>query len=485
MPAVRCALLAAACAAALSCLVLAPAPAFAAPAAPAAHTAEDASVRALAERLLAENVPADAPGIAVLVARGDRVLYRGARGLADVELGVPLTPQQTFRIGSVTKQFAAAALLKLVEAGKVGLDDPLSKYVPGYPNGEAIKVRHLLDHTSGVKSYTGIDGYMRESIKRELSTQELIAVFKDLPADFAPGQDFRYNNSGYVLLGAVIEAASGQPWHEYLRRSLLQPLKLEHTRYGDVHALIPGMVNGYTRRDDAVAPMDFLDMSQPHAAGALVSTLDDLLRWNRALHGGKAIGAADYTAMTTAHGKAQQGAYGYGYGIGRTAVRGRDGYAHSGGIFGFASYLLYLPEREITVAVLSNSDTGAPGSAGLEPIVRKLAAAALGDPYPPALAVAEEPRTLRQAEGVYRQAVPARSWALRADGGGLSIQRIGGGAAATLTAVGAGEFVYPNGIARLKLVRDAAGAVTAVDYFEDGTGTAQRSERSQEALPPR
>ena len=292
MPAVRRVLLAAACAVALSGLSLAPAFA-AATAVPATQAAEDAELRALAERLLAENAPADAPGIAVLVARGDRVLFRGARGLADVELGVPLTPEQTFRIGSVTKQFSAAALLKLVEAGKVGLDDPLSKYVKGYPNGDAIKVRHLLDHTSGVKSYTGIDGYMRESIKRELSTQELIAVFKDLPADFAPGQDFRYNNSGYVLLGAVIEAASGQPWHEYVRQSLLQPLKLEHTRYGDVHALIPGMVEGYTRRDGAVAPMDFLDLSQPHAAGALVSTLADLLRWNRALHGGRVLRAAD------------------------------------------------------------------------------------------------------------------------------------------------------------------------------------------------
>ncbi len=485
MPAARRVLLAAACALALSGSSLAPAFAAAAAVAPATQAAEDAELRVLAERLLAENVPADAPGIAVLVARGDRVLFRSARGLADVELGVPLTPEQTFRIGSVTKQFSAAALLKLVEAGKVGLDDPLSKYVQGYPNGDAIKVRHLLDHTSGVKSYTGIDGYMREPIKRELSTQELIAVFKDLPADFAPGQDFRYNNSGYVLLGAVIEAASGQPWHEYLRQSLLQPLQLEHTRYGDVHALIPGMVEGYTRRDGAVAPMDFLDMSQPHAAGALVSTLDDLLRWNRALHGGRVLSAADYREMITAHGKARQGAYGYGYGIGRMAVRGRSGYAHSGGIFGFASYLLYLPEREISVAVLSNSDSGAPGSAGLEPIARKLAAAALGDAYPPVAPVAVDAQTLRQAEGVYRQAEPARSWALRVDGGGLSMQRVGGGAPAKLTAVGAGEFVYPNGIARLKLVRDGAGAVTAVDYFEDGAGEAQRSQRTQDPLPPR
>ncbi|QCW28460.1 beta-lactamase family protein [Lysobacter enzymogenes] len=405
MPPARSLLLSAACAALLSGLALAPVPASAAAPAPAAtRAAEDAELRALADRLLVQNAPEGAPGIAVLVARGDRVLYRGARGLAEVELGVPLSPDQVFRIGSVTKQFAAAGLLKLVEAGKVGLDDPLSKYVKDYPNGDAIQVRQLLDHTSGVKSYTGIDGYMHESIKRELNTAQLIAVFKDLPADFAPGQDYRYNNSGYVLLGAVIEAASGRPWHEYLRETLLQPLGLAHTRYGDVRTLIPGMVAGYARRDGAVLPMAFLDMSQPHAAGALVSTLDDLWRWNRALHGGRVLSAQYYREMISAHGKARHGEYGYGYGIGRMPMHGRLTYAHGGGIFGFASYLLYEPTSATTVAVLSNDESGAPGGIGLEAIARQLGAMAMGAPYPPARAVPVDAAALASAEGV-----PARS----------------------------------------------------------------------------
>lgn len=485
MPPARSMLLSAACAALLSGLALAPAPvSAAAPAPAAAQAAEDAELRALADRLLAQNAPAGAPGIAVLVARGDRVLYRGARGLAEVELGVPLSPDQVFRIGSVTKQFAAAGLLKLVEAGKVGLDDPLSKYVKDYPNGDAIRVRQLLDHTSGVKSYTGIDGYMHESIKRELNTRELIAVFKDLPADFAPGQDFRYNNSGYVLLGAVIEAASGRPWHEYLRETLLQPLGLEHTRYGDVRSLIPGMVAGYARRDGAVLPMAFLDMSQPHAAGALVSTLDDLWRWNRALHGGRVLSAQHYREMTTAHGKARHGEYGYGYGIGRMPMHGRLTYAHGGGIFGFASYLLYEPTSATTVAVLSNDESGAPGGIGLEAIARQLGAMAMGAPYPPARAVPVDAAALASAEGVYRLD-PQRAWALRADAGSLAVQRIGGGAAQRLTPVAADTFVYPDGIARLRLERDGAGKVAAMRYFADGEGESERSARSEEPLPAR
>lgn len=463
-------------------LCVAPSPrAFAAE--PAAATmvqpASAVEVGAYARQLLADNAAADGPGIAILVARGDQVLFRGARGLADVELGVPLAPDQVFRIGSVTKQFAAAGVLKLVEAGKVGLDDPLSKYVKDYPNGGAISVRQLLNHTSGVKSYTGIDGYMTESIKRDLSTQALIDVFKDLPVDFAPGQGYAYNNSGYVLVGAVIEAASGKPWHAYLDEALFKPLGLTQTRYGDVHALIPGYVNGYTRIDERVAPMGHLDMSQPHAAGALVSTLDDLLRWNLALHHGKVLQPANYRAMTSPQGKAAQSDYGFG--ISRITVRGRTGYAHGGGIFGFASYLLYLPESKTTVAVLTNTDTGLPDRPGLDKLSRTLAAVAVGDAYPVPVAVPVAASSLQQAEGVYRQSAQ-RAWVLRVVDGALTVQRIGGKPIA-LTAVARDTFVYPDRIARMTLERDAKGAVTGMRFFPDGTGQSEFTARSGEAMP--
>jgi len=160
-----------------------------------AQTLPDAAqVARYAEQLLDEQKLQGGPGVAVLVARGDQLLYRGARGMASIELGVPLTPEQVFRIGSVTKQFAAATLLRLIDEGKARLDDPLSKYLPDFPKGETITLLQLLNHTSGVKSYTGIAGYMGNPVRRELTTKELVAEFKDLPLDFAPGAGWRYNN---------------------------------------------------------------------------------------------------------------------------------------------------------------------------------------------------------------------------------------------------------------------------------------------------
>ena len=268
----------------------------------AAHAAQppsDADIARQAQRLLADAYPASGPGAAILVARGDRVLYRGARGMADIELGVPLAPDQVFRIGSVTKQFSAAGLLKLVESGKVSLADPLSKYLKGYPNGNAITVRQLLDHTSGVKSYTSLPGIMDGPIRRDLDTAALVDSFKGESADFAPGAGWAYNNSGYVLVGAVIEAASGQPWHRYLQQALFAPLGMTRTGYGDDTAIIPGHVRGYSMRDGKPTPARYLSMTQPHAAGALVSTVDDLLRWNRALHEGLVLKSETYRQMVT------------------------------------------------------------------------------------------------------------------------------------------------------------------------------------------
>ena len=154
----------------------------------AADPATPAAMARYAEQLLdAQKLAADGPGVTVLVARGDQLLYKGARGLASVELGVPMQPDQLMRIGSVTKQMAAAALLKQIDEGKAGLDDPLSRFLPDYPNGAQITLAQLLNHTSGVKSYTGIAGYMGIPVRNDLSTAELVKVFKDLPSDFAPG----------------------------------------------------------------------------------------------------------------------------------------------------------------------------------------------------------------------------------------------------------------------------------------------------------
>ncbi|MFA7542540.1 MAG: serine hydrolase domain-containing protein, partial [Lysobacterales bacterium] len=227
-----------------------------------------------ARTLLANAYPADAPGAAVLVMRGDEVLYRGAHGLADVAADLPLKPGDRFPIASVTKQFSAAGLLTLVDAGKVALDDPLSKYLPSYPDGARITIEHLLNHTSGIMEYTAIPGTFEGPIRRHVSTGQLVDYFKNEAPDFAPGEGWIYNNSGYVLVGAVIEAASGQPWYQYLDQTLFKPLAMHDTGYGADPAVIAAQVTGYITLDGTPAPPLQLSMTQPHAAGALVSTVD-------------------------------------------------------------------------------------------------------------------------------------------------------------------------------------------------------------------
>src|SRR5512138_1608167 len=446
----------------------------------AAELPSPAEVAAFATRTLAASCQADAPGVAVLVARADEVLVRDACGKASLELDVPLSPEHVFRIGSVTKQFAAAAVLKLAEDGRLSLDDPLARFLPDYPGGDAITVRMLLNHTSGIRSYTDMPTVMPDGIMKDLDTAALVAVFKDEPPDFAPGQGWHYNNSGYVLVGAVIEAVSGQPWHAYLQETFFQPLGMTRTGYGNqAEAVIPGHVTGYTPERGRWARARHLSMSQPHAAGALVSTLDDLLRWNRALHEGRILREDSYRAMITPAGAAA-GEH-YGFGIWANTLRGRPQLEHGGGIFGFTSALAYLPDERVTVAVLHNGDAHQPGVPGPAHLARALAAQAIGRPYPPKTPIPVDEARLQDYAGVYRiDADSAR--VVRVVDGHLASQRTGG-QPYRLVPVGEDEFVFEEGFSRIVFERDGDRAVAAMRYFPEDEGDGERVARSDEPLP--
>jgi len=445
-----------------------------------AAPASDRDLARYAAALLEEAYPdASAPGAAVLVARGDEAVFRDARGMASVELGVPLSADHVFRLGSITKQLAAAGVLKLVEEGKVSLDDPLSKFLPDYPGGDAVSVRMLLDHTSGIRSYTSIPGVMEGPIQSDLDTAQLIDTFRDEPQDFAPGEQWRYNNSGYVLVGAVIEQASGQPWHAYLDQVLFDPLGMAHTGYGDQsQALIPGHVTGYTGGSDGPVQARYLSMTQPHAAGALVSTVDDMLRWNRGLHEGAVLQPASHAAMVELAGKAGESNYGFGIMVGE--LRGQALYEHGGGIFGFSTHLMYLPESGLTVVVLQNTDAGTAGSHPGE-TARRLAAFALGEPYPEAVAAEVAPESLQSAEGVYRiddEAVRV----LRVVDGRLTSQRTGG-PAFDLVPIAQDDYLFKDSFTRMKIERDDAGNAVAMLFQSEGDGEFDRVPRSDEPMP--
>ena len=272
------------------------------------------------------------------------------------------------------------------------------------------------------------------------------------------------------------------PWASWLDQSQFQPLGLGSTRSGDTRAIIPGHAEGYSSEGEGqtriAAP---LSMSQPHAAGALVSTVDDLLRWNRALHGGQVISAASYQRMITPEGPAGVAPNRYGYGIQAGQLRGRDLLEHGGGINGFLSTLLYVPEAEITVAVLRNSDGSGGQAVGV--MARKLAALALGDPYPVNVPVAVPEAELRTLEGVYRlDADNTRTLRLR--DGVLTSQRSGGGVFA-LIPTGNDGFGFESSLSRLVIERDAEGAPVAMRFFAEGEGEGEVWPLSDEPIAGR
>jgi D-alanyl-D-alanine carboxypeptidase len=432
-----------------------------APVAALAQALPDAAqVARYAQTLLDEQgIDPQGPGVTLLVARGDQLLATAARGQASIELGVPLRPEHVLRLGSITKQFAAATLLRLVDEGRASLDDPLSKYLPGYPNGQAITLVQLLNHSSGVKSYTGIAGYMVEPIRRDLTTAQLVAEFQNLPVDFAPGTRWAYNNSGYVLVGAVIEAITGKPWHETLHEQLLAPAKVAVV-YPAPSRLVPSHVAGYTRGEQGTAPAGLLSMTQPHAAGALVGNAESLWRWNQALHEGQLLKPATYQRMVTPEGVAVPARYGFG--IGTDLVRGMPVLQHGGGINGFSTLLHYLPTQRITVAVLRNSDRG---GASLDVLARQLGAYAAGKPYPKITPLELPVAALKAYEGVYSQGPVTRT--LRVVDGRLTSQR-GGGAPLSLLPLGSDRFAFTNSVAQVQFQRGADGRVTGQVHYTDG-----------------
>ena len=289
------------------------------------------------------------------VRRGDDVLLMKGYGLADIENDVPATAETVYRIGSITKQFTAAAVMQLVEAGAIELDDPMTEYLPDYPmQGHVVTIRHLLTHTSGIKSYTGLEEW-RPKIRLDLTDEELVALVRDEPFDFAPGERYLYNNSGFYLLGMIVAVASGEPYRDYLGTHIFEPLGLAGSSYCDERPIILNRAEGYELVRGELLNDEPLSMNQPGAAGALCSTVGDLLDWTRALREGVVVSAAGYEQMTTPGTLGSGAATSYGFGLGLGQLVGHPSVSHGGGINGFSTMLAHYPETDLDVVVLSNT----------------------------------------------------------------------------------------------------------------------------------
>ncbi len=418
--------------------------------------------KAQADAIVAASAAADGPGIQVAVSEHGRIVYTAQRGMADIAAKRPITAATEFRIGSITKQFASAVLLQMAAEGKVALDDPLSKFLPTFPGAGGITVRQLLNHTSGIQSYTDIPGWMVEAnTARPYSTEQLIAVFKDLPPVKKPGAAWAYNNSGYVLVGAIIEAVVRRPWHEEVARRLTGPNRLTTIRYFADPAAASAMATGYAGDDARASVAQRIDMSVASAAGALVGTASDLTRWDDALHRGKVLTAPLYAQMAAPTKLPDGSTAPYGLGLIPGKVRGLPSIGHSGGIFGFLSDTLYLPGPDVSVAVLVNSDKpqSDPGA-----VSRKLAALAAGKPYPLFTAQPLDKAAVEPFLGTYQLQGERRVLKMEQDE--LVWQRPNGRTA--LIPVGDGRYTLgKTGLSWIALSRDATGT-PQVAMFEDG-----------------
>ena len=319
------------------------------------------------------------PGVSVAVVRAGRdTLVDKGYGVADLENDVPATARTVYRIGSVTKQFTAAAVLQLAEQGRLSLDASLGALLPQVPAAwRAVTVRQLLNHTSGIRDYTEIGPRWVRRYREDMPPDSIVALVRDDTLDFAPGSKWAYSNTGYVLLGMVIEKASGASYAAYLREHFFQPLGLTQTYYCDVAPVIKHRAQGYERQPGGLVNAGYLSMTQPFAAGALCSTVGDLAAWNRALATGRVVGAASWARMTTPEGAAARAHYGYG--IESDTLAGHREIAHTGGINGFLSANSYFPDDSLSVTVLTNSGSSPPNR-----LLDKIARVALGVPLPAA-----------------------------------------------------------------------------------------------------
>lgn len=324
---------------------------------------------------VAKHLARPLPGISVAVLRGDQLIYAKGFGFTDVAAAVPVSTSSIFQAGSVTKQFTAAAIMKLQEEGKLSVDDELSKWIPELPTrGNTIRIRHLLNHTSGLPEYTR---YLTDPY-RPLPLASMINLIKDKPFTFATGEGWAYGNSGFYLLGTIVERASGQRYDTFVRERLALPQGLVSTGIcGSTSSLAPPAGYLELNAKGRYEKVDPIEPTNAWSAGALCSTPTDLVRWSKALASGRVVSPSSYEAMTAYTRYGASGLAGYGYGLGVGSNSHGSVVEHGGSVLGFESYLGHYPAHDLTIAVTVNV-TIVPGEGIASAIANEVANLSLG-----------------------------------------------------------------------------------------------------------
>ena len=305
------------------------------------------------DSLLLEKYPPNAPGATFLISKNGNIIYKKAFGLANLELNVPMETDNVFEIGSMTKQFTAISILMLVEKGDLNLDDEITKFIPDYPtNGHKITIHHLLTHTSGIKSYTSLKKLNTIS-KQDLTPLELIDFFKNEPIDFVPGEKFKYNNSGYVILGYIIEKITGLSYANFVEDNIFKKLKMTTSQYASNSKVIQDRASGYQNNEGYINTRE-ISFTLTYSTGSLMSTVSDMLKWQEALKNNNLISKETTEKAFTNYSLNNGEAINYGYGWKIKTINNMRSFEHGGAIWGFKSMGVYLPDLDIYVIGLTN-----------------------------------------------------------------------------------------------------------------------------------
>jgi CubicO group peptidase (beta-lactamase class C family) len=311
------------------------------------------------DSLLSTVFKENGPGIVFLVAKNGKPIYRKAFGKANLELNVDMQPNNVFQIGSMTKQFTAMSILMLMEEGKLKLDDDITLFIPDYPTGgKSLTIHHLLTHTSGVKDYTRMKSIM-EIAKKNLSPRELVDFFMNEPIEFSPGEKFEYNNSGYVILGYIVELASGETYEDFVEKRIFQKIDMNDSRYANDREVIKNRAYGYHNRGEFTNKM-IISLDIPYASGALMSTVDGMLKWQEAINDNVLVKQSTINKAFTKYTLNNGNQLTYGYGWHLKEIDGIPTREHGGSIFGYKSMGVYVPSKDIYVIGFSNCDCNSP-----------------------------------------------------------------------------------------------------------------------------
>jgi CubicO group peptidase (beta-lactamase class C family) len=403
------------------------------------------------DKVMKEQFPLNETGVTVLVSSRGKIIYKKAYGRANVELNVPMQADHIFRIASLTKQFTAIAILQLMEQQKLNLHDSITRFIPDYPmQGLTITIEHLLTHTSGIRDYTSIKD-SGQRFKMDFTPSEMINYFQNQPMRFEPGTRYEYSNSNYFLLGHIIEKITGKSYQQYLEDNFFRPLGMANSFYADDKKLIKNRAVGYTKAGNQIENATAISMTQPYAAGAILSTVEDLFKWQQALQTYKLVKKETlqkaFTRYKLANGK--ETSYGYGWRFG--FIQESPSIWHGGLINGFMTMAMYLPKEDVYVVILSNCNCTSP-----EIATAKLAAVAIGKPY------AFKERTIENSvlqvyTGVYENET-GDQLVISTESGKLYAQR-GRAPKARVKAIEKDQFIFDDPLIAMKFAANKAGKI--------------------------